>query len=133
MVKGKRNYYNSNNLGYKKLILYQKAKELVLLVYKLTAKYPKSELFNLVTQMRRASVSVLANIVEGYSKESSNEYARFLTIAIGSITELEVLLDLSQDLKFITREDQKNVYNLLQDTKNLLYGSRKAVRLKAKK
>lgn len=128
MVKGKRYLNNSNNVGYKKLILYQKAKELVLIIYKLTTKYPKSELFNLVSQMRRAAVSVLANIIEGYSRESSTEYARFLTIAIGSITELGVLLDLSLDLKFIDQTEHKNVYNLLQETKNLLYGSRKAVR-----
>lgn len=128
MVKGKRIINNINNIGYKKLILYQKAKELVLIIYKLTTKYPKSELFNLVSQMRRAAVSVLANIIEGYSRESSTEYARFLTIAIGSITELEVLLDLSLDLKFIDQTEHKNVYNLLQETKNLLYGSRKAVR-----
>jgi len=129
MVKGKR---FSNNpivaVGYKKLVLYQKTKELIFIVYKTTSKYPKTELFNLVSQMRRAAVSVLANIVEGYSKESSAEYARFLTIAIGSITELEVLLEVSQDLKFITQTEHKNVYNLLQETKNLLYGSRKAIR-----
>ena len=128
MVKGKRNINNSNIVGYKKLFLYQKAKELVLVIYKITTKYPKTELFNLVSQMRRASVSVLANIIEGYSRESSTEYARFLTIAIGSITELEVFLDLSLDLKFIDQTEHKNVYNLLQETKNLLYGSRKAVR-----
>lgn len=128
MVKGKRNINNSNIVGYKKLILYQKAKELVLIIYELTTKYPKTELFNLVSQMRRAAISVLANIIEGYAKESSAEYARFLTISIGSITELEVFLDLSQDLNFITQIDHKNVYNLLQETKNLLYGSRKAVR-----
>lgn len=134
MVKGKKIASNSSVLlGYKKLVLYQKAKKLVLVVYKVTTNYPKTELFTLVPQMRRSAISVMANIVEGYSKESSAEYARFLTIAIGSITELEVYIDLSLDLSFIAQQEYKNIYNLLQETKNLLYGSRKTVRSKVGK
>ncbi len=72
-------------------------------------------MFTLVSQMRRSAISVLANIVEGYSKESSAEYVRFLTISIGSITELEVFLDLSLNLTFITQQEHKNIYNLLQE------------------
>ena len=117
-----------DNTGYKKLILYKKAKVLVLLVYKTTSSFPKTETYSLVSQMRRSAVSILANTVEGYSKDSSAEYARFLTIAIGSLTELEVYIDLSLELNFINQEQHDRIMSLLMEVKTLLYGSRKAVR-----
>lgn len=120
----------SNVTGYKKLVLYQKAKELVLFVYKLTSVFPKTEVYTLVPQMRRAAISVLANIVEGYSRSSSAEYVRFLTISIGSLTELEVYLEISLDLGFIKKTELAKVLIILNDAKRLLYGSRKAARLK---
>ena len=118
------------NTGYKKLILYQKAKLLVVDIYHLTQKYPKTEIYGLVPQMRRCSVSVLANIVEGYAKGTSKEYSRFLSISIGSVFELEVFLDLSLDLLFIKQVDFDKILNLFNEVKKLLYGTRKAVRLK---
>jgi four helix bundle protein len=78
--------------------------------------------------MRRASVSVLANIVEDCAKESSAEFARFLTISIGSITELEVSIELSLDLNFIKQQQFDKMYGLLIETKKLLYVSRRTVR-----
>lgn len=128
MVKGESK--SINRLGYKKLALYQKAKQLVLSIYRLTSKFPKTETFTLVPQMRRATISILANIVEGYSRETSAEYARFLTISIGSITELEVYVDISYELDFITKNEVDKINGLILETKNLLYGSRKAVRAK---
>jgi four helix bundle protein len=119
--------------GYKKLFVYQKSKELVLTIYRLTAKYPKSETYSLVDQMRRSAVSVPANLIEGYSKESSAEFARFLTISIGSLAELEFYIELSSDLKYIDQDDSKKIYSLIYEVKKLLYGTRKAVRLKIKK
>lgn len=114
--------------GYKKLILYQKARSLIIEVYKLTTNYPSTETFTLVPQMRRSAISVLANIVEGYSKESSAEYVRFLTISIGSLTELEVYFDLSCELGFIKEAELDRILTLVAETKRLLYGSRKAAR-----
>jgi len=114
--------------GYKKLMLYQKSKELVINIYKLTDSYPASEKYGLIPQTRRASVSVLANIVEGYSKDSSKEYARFLTISIGSVTEVEVFLDISFELGFLDRDNLDRMNILVEEIKKLLYGSRKAVR-----
>ncbi len=114
--------------SYKKLLIYKKAKALVLETYKLTVGYPNTETYSLVPQMRRAAVSVVANIVEGYAKDSSAEYARFLTISIGSITELEVFLDLSVELNFINSQNFDRISVLLLETKKLLYISRKSVR-----
>jgi len=88
-------------IGYHKLIAFQKSKQLVLLIYKLTKIFPKEEQFSLVSQMRRAVISIIANLVEGYSKSSSKEYSRFLDIAIGSANELKIYLEISLDLNYL--------------------------------
>jgi four helix bundle protein len=116
--------------SYQKLISYQKAKQLVLMIYRLTNFYPKEEFYCLVPQIRRAAISVVANIVEGYIKEKPKEYSRFLTISIGSLTELEVLIDISLELKYIGKDDFNEVSNLIVENKKLLYGSRKRTREK---
>lgn len=118
--------------GYKKLVVYQKSKELVLTIYGLTAKYPKGETYSLIDQMRRSAVSVPANLIEGYSKESSAEFARFLTISIGSLAELEFYIEISYDLKYIDQETSQKTNSLIYEVKKLLYGTRKAVRLRIK-
>jgi len=84
---------------YKELIAYQKSFELVKMVYGLTRKFPKEELYGVISQIRRAAVSVPSNIAEGYMR-GSREYVQFLKIALGSSAEVETLLALSKDLKF---------------------------------
>ena len=116
------------NFSYHKLTAYQKARELILLIYKITKDYPKEEQFSLVTQMRRAVVSMVANIVEGYSKKSTKEYSRFLDIAIGSSTELKVFLEISSDLKYLTTETYTKADNLLTEIRKLLYTYKKSLR-----
>lgn len=107
--------------SYHKLKVFQKAKLLVLLIYELTKKFPKEELFVLVPQIRRSAISVVANIVEGYSKSSTAEFIRFLDISIGSLVELEVYIDLSFELKFIDENDYQKAGSLVYEVKNLLY------------
>lgn len=109
------------NKSYHKLKVFQKAKELVLLTYKITKKFPKEEQYILVSQMRRAVVSVLANIVEGYSKSSTSEFIRFLDISIGSVTELEIYFDLSRELGFASEFEIKEAELLIEKVKKLLY------------
>jgi four helix bundle protein len=86
--------------GYHKLLVWQRARELVREIYKLTAKFPKSELFGLTSQMRRAAVSVVANIVEEHSryKKSRKEALQFFSIAEGSLAELEAHLEIALDV-----------------------------------
>lgn len=119
--------------GYRKLIVYQKSKDLVLLVYHITSNYPKSEVYSLVDQMRRAAISVPANVIEGYSKESPAEYARFLTISIGSLAELEFFIEISLDLKYLDSDNSNKANSLIYEVKRLLYGCRKAARLRKEK
>lgn len=93
--------------NYEELIVWQKAHDFVLNVYQLTKSFPKEELFGLTTQFRRASVSIAANIVEGYSKKGPKDKLRFLNIAQGSLAECRYYLRLSQDLGFANTATQE--------------------------
>ena len=88
--------------GFRKLLVWQRAHQLVLLIYKFTESFPKSELFGLTSQIRRAVVSVPANIAEGYAAGGKGQFARFLNIAQGSLAEVEYYLILSIDLNYIS-------------------------------
>lgn len=95
--------------GYKKLSLFQKADELVILIYKYTKDYPREEVFGLVSQMRRAAVSVPANIVEGYSRNNKKERLQFYYISRGSLAELDYYIELSFKLKYLNNEQYKEL------------------------
>lgn len=105
--------------GYRELVVWQKAMELVKSVYAMTKVLPKSELYGLVSQSRRAAVSIPANIAEGHGRNSKKDYVRFLTIARGSLRELETLLLLIDDLELaVTGEELKQC----DDVSRLLSG-----------
>lgn len=107
--------------SYKELEAYKKSYELVILIYKMTNSFPKEELYGIVSQIRRASISVPSNIAEGYMR-GSKEYVHFLRIALGSSAEIETLLSLCQDLKLCQDDEFKGSYNLnLEVTKLLNY------------
>jgi four helix bundle protein len=91
--------------GYQKLIVWQRAKELVVIVYKITEKFPKSEEFGLKSQMRRAAISILSQIAEGYSRKSIKDKKRFIEISIGSHFELESDIEVSHELGFVDKSD----------------------------
>ncbi len=90
--------------GFHKLIVWQKAHGLVLSIYRLSESFPKSEMFGLTSQLRRAAVSVPANIAEGYAAGGKGQYGRFLNIAQGSLAEVEYYLVLSRDLNYIDND-----------------------------
>jgi four helix bundle protein len=91
--------------GYHKLILWTKLKELIKLTYELTDKLPRNEEFGLISQMRRAVVSVVSNFVEGYMKASKKEKSRFLEISETSLMELEAQSEICLILEYWTKED----------------------------
>jgi len=91
--------------GYHKLLLWQRLKEFIKLVYLLTDKLPKSEEFGLKSQMRRAVVSVLSNFVEGYLKKSSKHKLSFMEIAKTSLLELEAQGEICSILNYWSEED----------------------------
>lgn len=88
--------------GYHKLIVWQRARELVKLVYFYTETFPKSEEFGLKSQLRRAAVSVVLTIVEGYRRATTKDYLHFLNIADGSLAELEAAFEICLDLNLIS-------------------------------
>jgi len=88
-----------------KLRAFEIADEVAILIYRITAKFPKDELYGLTSQMRRAAVSVPSNIVEGCARETQADYRRFLTVAFGSLRELHYQLSLSQRLGILTDQD----------------------------
>lgn len=94
--------------GYHKLLLWQRLKEFIKLVYFLTNKLPKSEEFGLKSQMRRAIVSVISNFVEGYLKASKKHKASFLEIAKTSLLELEAQGEVCRILDYWSEEDYNN-------------------------
>src|SRR4030042_308946 len=108
------------NKGFQKLLIYQKAKLLVLYIYLLTKKFPKEEIYVLVPQIRRAAISIMANIGEGYTKNSTKEYLRFINIATGSLIELEIYADLVIELKYIAPEEYQKLTNDIEEMKRLL-------------
>lgn len=109
-------------IGYKNLNVYQKAHELVLLTYEVTRKFPKEEIFGLISQMRRCSVSVVANLVEGYSRRTQNDKLQFYYISRGSLTELEYYIELAYQLHYIDDTDYKSISYLRNDVGKLLNG-----------
>lgn len=91
------------------LIAWQEAHKLVLMIYKTTKEFPKEELFGLVNQMRRASVSISSNIAEGFSRKSYNEKVRFYGMSQGSTTELQNQLLVSKDVGYISSKKFKEI------------------------
>jgi len=107
-------------IDYRKYNVWQKAHQLVLDIYLVTAKFPKTEQFNLITQINRAAVSVPTNIVEGCGRETQKELMRFLYISSGSAHELEYLILLSTDLNFIEKQTSVKLLSELTEIKKML-------------
>lgn len=89
------------------LVVWQEAHKLVLMVYAITKDYPNEEKYGLVSQMRRAAVSIPANIAEGFKRHGLQDKIRFYNIAEGSLEEIKYFLILSQDLHYIPSNDHE--------------------------
>ena len=98
--------------NHKDLIVWQKSMALVRRLYEVTRAFPQEELFGLTSQMRRAAVSIPSNIAEGYGRIYDKERINFLSIALGSASELETQLMISVDLGFINDTDNVELSSL---------------------
>jgi four helix bundle protein len=87
---------------YRDLIVWQKAMQLVTETYKLTASFPKEEIYALTSQIRRCAVSIPSNIAEGYGRKSTQDYTRFLQISVSSLYELQTQLQIAYNLNYIS-------------------------------
>jgi four helix bundle protein len=90
--------------AFRKLIVWQRAHELTLMMYKASEKFPKHEMFGLTSQIRRAVVSVKSNIAEGYALGTAPNYLRHLNISVGSLAEVECQTEIAHDLKYLPDE-----------------------------
>jgi len=113
------------------LKVWQRIHTLVLEVYRLTALYPAEERFGLVAQLRRAAASVPTNIAEGSKRHGSQDYARFLNIAEGSLAETEYLLMLSRDLGYLKDEKTKAPLAEIAQIARMLHALRLKVEIEA--
>ena len=103
-------------LNHKNLEVWKKSMILVKEIYILCKSLPESEKFNLSSQMKRAAVSVVSNIAEGYARNSKIETKRFLDISRSSLVELDTQLDLCIELEILSAEDIKHVSDTLEHT-----------------
>lgn len=106
--------------SYKDLIVWQKSKKLATDIYDITASFPKEEQYGLVSQIRRAAVSIPANIAEGRGRNTRKDFAHFLHIALGSCAELETELAISKDLKFGTITKYQEAEDLIIEVRKML-------------
>ena len=106
--------------SYKDLLVWQRAVDISVEVYAISASFPKEEVFGLTNQIRRASNSISLNIAEGYSRNSAKAYLNFLNIAQGSLFELESGIILAERLQFAESESLIKLFNLITEESKLL-------------
>lgn len=114
-------------MKYSELVVWQKAMDLVEEIYRLTLQLPNEEKFGLTSQIRRAAVSIPANIAEGHGRKYTNAYQNHLSIANGSLMELETLLNIASRLNMINNESQNLVLQLSEEIGKMLAGLRKSL------
>jgi four helix bundle protein len=115
--------------SYRQLTAWQRAMDLVVEVYKVTRKFPREEIYALTNQVRRAVVSVPSNIAEGQSRGFGVEFRRYLSIALGSLQEVETQLMIARRLAYIDDPILKSVLGLADEVGRLLRGLHKSVHL----
>jgi four helix bundle protein len=111
-----------------KLKAFEMVDELAILIYSITNEFPKSEMYGLTSQMRRAAVSVPSNIVEGCARESQAEYARFLDIAFGSLRELSYQYSLAKRLGYAKNSEASHLELKMQEAQKVLGGLIRSLR-----
>jgi len=110
--------------SYKDLLVWQKSLGMVKLIYELTRGFPQDERFGLVTQMRRAAVSVPSNIAEGQSRHTPGEFIQFISHAEGSLAELDTQLLIAIELGFCTQSQAEGLVSLVDELQKMLNGLR---------
>jgi four helix bundle protein len=113
--------------GHKDLEVWQKAMDLVIDIYKLTALFPSKEVYGLASQMQRAAVSIPSNIAEGHGLKQTQAYLRHLAIANGSLTELETQLEIADRLGYLSVEGRP-IIQKAHEVGRMLSGLRKSLR-----
>ena len=107
---------------FKDLVVWQKAKRLAVLLYRVTKKFPRNEQFGLISQLQRAVISVPSNIAEGHSRQHTKEFIQFLYVALGSAAELETQLAIAQELGYLAFDDYNGIIDNIKEIQKMLNG-----------
>ncbi len=107
---------------FRTLEVWKKSHDLALEIYRLTATFPREELYGLVSQLRRSTVSIASNIAEGAGRGTSSDFARFLDIASGSTSEVEYQLLLAHDLGYVSSCDHDELDQRVEEIRRMLAG-----------
>ena len=123
-LKGSRNqgFQGSGEMlkNYKELKVWQKSYELCLEIYRITAKFPREEIYGLTAQLRRSAISIPSNIAEGYGRRTTPDYIRMLYISYGSVCELETQILLAGDLDLIEKGDLGTLKGQIAEIERML-------------
>lgn len=111
--------------SYRDLIVWQKGMTLVKRVYQVTSTFPTEERFGLVSQMRRAAVSIPSNIAEGQARHTTGEFVQFISHSEGSVAELDTQLTLAIELGFCSRSEVEDVFQLIVELQKMLNALRR--------
>jgi len=114
--------------AHKNLDVWKRSMGLAKLIYKVTSRFPSAEQFGLVSQMRRAVVSIPSNIAEGAARSGKREFLQFLNIAQGSVSELDTQVELAKELGFLDQQSYNDGLNELKVISKELYGLAKKIR-----
>ena len=124
-----RNYMSG--LSYKELLVWQRSMKLVTDVYKATSTFPKSEMFGLASQLNRAAVSIPSNIAEGQGRNSTKEFLYHLSVAYGSLMEVETQVQIAANLSFVNNSTLEILFTQCREVGRMLNGLTKSLRAKA--
>lgn len=111
----------ANIQSYRDLIVWQKSMRLVTEIYTATRSFPREEVYALTSQLRRCAISIPSNIAEGYGRNSTLDYKRFLQIAVGSIFELQTQVEIASNLKYLSSEMVGNLCNAAKEIELMLF------------
>ena len=113
--------------SFRDLIVWQKAHQFVVAIYNLTKQFPKEEIFALTNQVRRAAVSIAANVSEGHKKKTVPNQLNYLNISEGSLEEVKYYLILSKDLNYIQETEYLALFNSAEEVGRLINGYEKFI------
>lgn len=117
--------------GYRDLLVWQQSMSLAEEVYKVTGDFPKTEIYGLTSQLRRAAVSVPSNIAEGQARNSTGEYVQFLGVSKGSLAEVETQLEIACRLGWLSPADKERLLTQADEIGRMLAGLINKLRLRA--
>ncbi len=107
--------------SFRDLFIWQKSMNLVTVIYEVSSKFPSQEMYGLTSQIRRCAISIPSNIAEGYGRNSTGDYKRFLQIAVGSLFEFQTQIEIAFNLHYLSKEVFDDLLRMCNDLDKMLY------------